>query len=432
MTTDKLLDPITEGHLIRSCHKAVGKFFEFVLDCYWRLIRKIDVSISHVAIRLVSARTEIVPNRVFFMTTRGDYQCNPKWICEELLSRESGCEAYWCVRKKTDIASSRFPKGLKLVERGSAAFYRALASSRVIVDNSINVIYLGYRPKPGQTYVETWHGAIGIKRFSADSVTERKWRNDAFLSARYIGYLISNSSMEDEIYREDYWKENEILRHGHARNDILFLPPESPRAAEIRARIYRDYGISPGTRICLYAPTFRENVDKNEAARQVGMIDFMRVKRALERRFGGEWVVMVRLHFKTMKQLKSSGRFGNSAVVDAGDYPDIQELLTCTDVGITDYSSWICEYLLTHRPGFLFAPDYEQFTENERGLYYPLESMPYPLALDNDMLEKNILDFREEGFPERCDRFLRDKGCVDDGHAAARTVDKILDLLKPE
>ena len=40
------------------------------------------------------------------------------------------------------------------------------------------------------------------------------------------------------------------------------------------------------------------------------------------------------------------------------------------DVGITDYSSWICDYLLTKKTGFIFATDMQNYN-TERGFYYP-------------------------------------------------------------
>ena len=115
-------------------------------------------------------------------------------------------------------------------------------------------------------------------------------------------------------------------------------------------------------------------------------------------------------------------------MLNAGEYSDIQELLSCTEVGITDYSSWICDYLLTGRPGFLFAADMEKYEQKDRDFFYPLSSMPYPLALNNAELVQNILHFENLGFKEKCRAFLAEKGCMDDGHAAERIVDFIEEI----
>lgn len=427
MMMDKILEAMVSGKLIRKVHMFFyDRLFARLNKLYWRIIKRIDLEISYIAIRFVSKRTSVDPNKVFFMTTRGDYNCNPKWICDEFLKRNSGCKAVWCIREKTDMEQNRFPPELKLVNRRSLEFYRELASSRMIVDNSINAIYLGYRPKPEQTYIETWHGAIGIKRFNAEEVKELKWKRDAYTSAKYISYLISNSTLEDEIYRECYWKTNPILKFGHARNDIL-CEGDTPRVLEIRRRVRDYFGIAPETKICLWAPTFRDPVPGRESDMTPYMIDYEGLRVALAERFGGNWVVLSRLHFKTIKQLKI--RNWPEGVVNANDYPDIQEILTVADVGITDYSSWICEYLLTKRPGFMFATDIDEYQKDQRGFYYRLETMPYPVARSNEELIAAIRGFKSEGFEEKCEAFLKDKGCMDDGLAAKRTVDKMLELL---
>lgn len=369
------------------------------------------------------------PRRILFLTSRGDYQCNPKWICEELLRRGTKAELIWCTRPSParGVPPAReFPPQLKLVWRRTLGFYYALLTSRIIVDNSVSYAYVGYTKKKGQTVIETWHGAIGIKRFSKDQIKEPRWLRSAEQVGRETDYLLSNSTLEDAIYREDYWKFTPILHTGHARNDIL-CEGNSPRALGLKAKIRALYGLDTATRICLYAPTFRDGALSSDLG-----LDFVRLKQALERRFGGTWTIWLRLHFVTMQKLAQVGI--PKGVTDVGAYPDIQELLTCVDVGITDYSSWICEYLLTRRPGFLYAPDLDDYQKTQRAFYYPLTELPYPLARTNDELEKAILGFNETDFPDACTAFLKAKGCIDDGHAAERAatlIENILDGTPP-
>ena len=107
----------------------------------------------------------------------------------------------------------------------------------------------------------------------------------------------------------------------------------------------------------------------------------------------------------------------------------MQELLAITDVGITDYSSWICDFVLTKKPAFLFATDISAY-ENERGFYYPLKTTPFPLATSNDELMENILNFDEKSYVEKCDNFIAEKGCEENGSAAFETVNKIIQLME--
>ena len=109
--------------------------------------------------------------------------------------------------------------------------------------------------------------------------------------------------------------------------------------------------------------------------------------------------------------------------------PDMQKLITVADFGITDYSSWAYDYLLTRRPLFLYAPDLKKYNDS-RGFYYPLETTPFPISESNEQLQQAILSLDIEKYQAACDAFLAEKGCVEDGHAAERVVDKIEELLE--
>jgi CDP-glycerol glycerophosphotransferase len=116
-------------------------------------------------------------------------------------------------------------------------------------------------------------------------------------------------------------------------------------------------------------------------------------------------------------------------IIDVTDYDDMQELITIADVAITDYSSWIYDFMLQRRPGFIFATDIALYN-NERGFCYPLETTPFPIATNNNEMMQNVLDFNQEDYLNKLEAFLEEKGCVEDGHASERTVDKVLELMK--
>ena len=59
------------------------------------------------------------------------------------------------------------------------------------------------------------------------------------------------------------------------------------------------------------------------------------------------------------------------------NYSDIQELMVSSDALITDYSSCIYDFMLSRKPGFIYATDADKYN-NGRGLYYSLTSTPFP------------------------------------------------------
>ncbi len=383
---------------------------------------KASALLFRIGMAVMKISIPIQENKIIFITFRGEYDCNAKWIAEEIRKRGLPYEIVWTIREganKTDI-----PEEFITVLCGSYEFYQQMVSAKFIVDNGISTVFTGYKKRKSQILIETWHGSIGIKRFAKDTNKDKNWVKNAEKEGKMTDYCISNSTMENEIYTDTFWTNSKILQLGHARNDIL-CEKNSERLNKIFEKVYEEFNLKKGTRLCLYAPTFRDDGDLRPYK-----INYDGILEALHQRFGGEWVVLTRFHFRLLKELKNYSF--PAGVLNASEYPDIQELLACIDVGITDYSSWICDYLLTRRPGFLFATDMEQYEQKNRDFFYPLSSMPYPLALNNAELIRNILSFESDGFEEKCDAFLADKGCMDDGHAAERIVDFIEEITKGE
>jgi CDP-glycerol glycerophosphotransferase len=116
-------------------------------------------------------------------------------------------------------------------------------------------------------------------------------------------------------------------------------------------------------------------------------------------------------------------------VVNANEYPDIQNLLCASDVGITDYSSWMCDYVLTKKPGFLYTPDIDYY-DKERGFYYPLETTPFGASKTQEELFERINNFDQNKYNKEVDKFLKDRGCFEKGNASVRIVEKIKELMK--
>ena len=109
-------------------------------------------------------------------------------------------------------------------------------------------------------------------------------------------------------------------------------------------------------------------------------------------------------------------------IINANNYMEITELMVAADVGVTDYSSWIYDFLLLEKPGFIYAPDAEVYQE-KRGLYYPLEETPFSLAKTGEEMKKNVLEFQEDEFKEKAKAFLEQKQCVETGNSCEALVE---------
>lgn len=363
----------------------------------------------------------VKPNSILFVTTRGSYNCNCKAIANAIIQEKLPWTIYWAIHKNPYFDIYDFPNKINLITRETYDFYRIAASCKIWFDNSVNLYYMDAWKKPEQILFQTWHGSLGLKRF--ETSTDKKWIKKATQSGNDTAYCISNSTFESELFSSTFWKNAEILEYGHARNDILLCKNEEQVNA-LKGSVYYALKIPKNVRICLYGPTYRDNrKDMSPYA-----VDYEGVKNALEERFGGEWIIITRLHLEIKKALKSRKIEYPEFVIDATDYPDIQDLLVIADAGITDYSSWICDFVLTRRPGFFFTVDLRNYY-TERGFYYPLESTPFPMAVNNSQLINNIRNFDNEKYIRDCDAFIAEKGCVDDGHAAERIVEKLKEVM---
>ena len=387
-----------------------GTFFE-------KVFHKINVNVKKVVRKIIIKNVKIDPKKVIFITFQGKYTCNPKAIAEEFIRRGDDYKLIWVVRKEDLNEKDKFPSELKLVVRGSIEFYKELASAKYIIENANDTVYMKYNKSKGQVIIQTWHGSLGFKRL--DNVKNESWVAKADELGSETDYIVSNSDFENMVYRTSYWKETEILEYGHARNDILL---NKTKYNKTNKKVREYYNIGKNTKILLYAPTFRDDLDA-----KTYNLDYAKLLEAVKEKFGGNWVLMVRFHFK-LRNVDFSDDLSDN-IINATDYYDMQELLCAADIGITDYSSWLCDFVLTDKPGFIYCNDMDKYVD-ERGFYYPLSETPFPISKTNEEFYNNIINFDAKKYEKKRQDFLKKRGCYEKGNASKRIVDKIYELNK--
>lgn len=417
---------LVEGKVLQILNNKLAKLCTKIIQQLNRktnqLFKKIDDLIAIIPRKRLSKKTPVQKNKIMFITYQGDFTCNPRGIAEEIIRQKLPYKLVWVVKKETDPTT--FPSKVKLVLRGSYEFYKEAASAALFIDNTHDLPRLGVKKKENQILLQTWHGSLGIKRLDGDIVMNRRWKKLAKVCQQETDFCISNSSFENDVFETSYWKGVPTLDYGHARNDILFTK-DPIKLYKIRKHVFDalELDIHSNTKILLYAPTHKDNVNESFFD-----LDFEGIKKSLEERFGGNWVIALRFHSRLKKQYRKWLKKLPSFVVDATDYNDIQELMIVTDIGVTDYSSWIFDYILLKRPAFILADDIDTYAQN-RSFYYPLESTPFPIATNNQELSDNIKSFDSQKYAHEVDMFLKARGCIEDGHASQRIVEKIKTML---
>lgn len=323
----------------------------------------------------------IKKNRILLLNELSfKYGDNLKYLNEYI--KNNLAEAYEVVFPLAD-RNEAVTQNLRYVRPFSFAYFKYLLTSSVIITNSGGVSYLPLRKN--QLAMSTWHGGGPYKK-TGNAVYRNKWyERELKMHRKNTRYILSSCEYFSRLEAPGMLFEKEsCIESGMPRNDIFF-----DKSLPLREKVFGVLGLETSVKLVLFAPTFRSNPSDFTDSKQyhVSDVDYNRLLDSLQGKFGGRWKLAVRLHPK----LKDAVIDVPNAV-NCTDYPDMQELLYAADVVITDYSSLMWDFSLTGRPCFLYADDLDEY-EREHGFYMPSSQWPYPIARNNDELEKNILGF---------------------------------------
>ncbi|MCI9359968.1 MAG: hypothetical protein HFG65_03225 [Hungatella sp.] len=350
---------------------------------------------------------KIKQNKIIFSNFSGlGYGNDPKYIAEKLKNNKN-LDLVWVVR---DNHITGIPDTIRTVKLGSVKYYYEMSTAKVWVDNERKTFEI--RKRNGQFYLQTWHGFIPLKKIEKDTSLPEQYIKDAKNDSKMIDLIPSSCESRTRIYRESFWYDGEIAACGSPRLDILM------NRTDTRNRIYSFYHIDKNKKLVIYAPTFRKSHSLKPYA-----IDFLRVKRALESRLGGEYICMVRLH-PGMKDVKIGGFFGEH-VLDGSKIAEAQELFAACDVLISDYSDSLFEAALAGKKVFIFASDIEEYLK-ERDFYMDYYSLPFAISANNEELEHAILSFDMEVYEDKIRRFWEKQGLYKCGNSAEYLAEWIL------
>lgn len=303
----------------------------------------------------VFALCPVQKQKIVFSNFNGNgFGDNPRYVAEEFIRRKLPWELIWVCEKP----GCTFPPGLTVIRPNTLAFVYHMSTSAVWLDNTRKLYY--FKKKKNQTYIQVWHGGPGLKKIEKDAGQS--------LSADYISYakkdakkmdlMISNCRWCTDCYRRCFWYDGPILEAGLPKNDLYFRNIPAVRKA------VRDYYQLPGdVHLVLYVPTWRENRKLN-----VYHLDFAGCLNAFEQRFGGTWIMLVRLH-PNVNPDDFDIRY-TDRILNASRYDNVQELLAAGDAVISDYSSCGFDYIQLGRPSFSLCGRLRRDEANQ-GLLFP-------------------------------------------------------------
>ena len=360
--------------------------------------------------------------KIVFSTFEGDggFCCNPRYIAEELHKKRPDLKIVWVTRKSAE----NFPEYVTVKKYSDWSLAYHLSTAKVWVDNYRKPF--GTVKKEGQLYIQTWHASIGFKAVGL-------YRGDKFPEiARIVSeadssladYFISNSKYCDDVYPKKLLYTGPTLMTGSPRVDCMVVKDDKA-IADVRRKI----GVKQEDKLIMFAPTFRGGNQKGvkQVVSEIPSIDFERLISNLERKFGGNWKVLLRLHPQLSAHMdKMPISQDDERFIDVSQQPDISELLMCCDMVITDYSSCAFDAAFAHIPVLLYADDVQEYIDNRGKFMWKRSELPFEIAENNDELEQNIKKFDLDKYIKNVDDFMVKHKVLEDGHASERVVEEIL------
>ena len=357
------------------------------------------------------------------------YACSPKAIYEYMRSQPAfrDFKLIWLFQKPERYRFLEEDPQTAVYAYGSPEADRAVARAKYWIFNFM--IPEQWVPRSTQVYVQCWHGTP-LKKLGLDlEYSENAMNSIREIHERYrenagkLGYLLSPSPFATAALSSAWGlraagKADAVLELGYPRNDFLSRYTQ----ADVR-RIREKLGLADcSKRILLYAPTWRDDqYDPKTGYTYDCPVDFDRLQRSL----GDSFVILFRAHYLVAEKFDFSRYAG--FVLDVSGIDDVNELYVVSDMLITDYSSVFFDYANLCRPILFYMYDLEFYRGRLHAFYLEPDRLPGEIVRDEDALAAAIWRSARYGADERVKAFRAQFCPLDDGEAAKRVVEAIVE-----
>ncbi len=355
----------------------------------------------------------IDPDKAVFCCLQGRfYGDSPRCISERLHERRPNTKIVWMLNSETrQRVKDSLPDYVRVVRYRSREAFIEQATARVWVDNFTK--QGGLKPAKGkQFYIQTWHGDRAIKKIGYDMGTADDYRMEELCDR-----VTTASRFGEEMFRTAFRYKGEYIRAGSPRNDLLVRGDP----ADIR-RVREGLGVPEGTKLLLYAPTYREN---SRILPKSAQMDLDRTLRCLEATTGAPWKCLFRAHYLSqgidLEPVKDR-------IIDVTRYEEMAELLLAADMVLTDYSSCALDFIVRDLPALFYIADWDEYVANRR-VYFDIRETPFLVAADQDALEAQLRALTPEKARQNCAAIRDYFGYYETGRATDAAVEHIIRRL---
>lgn len=373
-------------------------------------------------------KTKVDPKLVVFESFMGrKYVDSPKAIYEYMLNSKDykDYKFVWFFKEPENYKFFEENHNTKVVKFGGEDYYKYYSMAGYWVTNS-RINYL-LKKKPGQKYIQCWHGTplkklgFDIEVKGGNAMNSVKDIRDKYESdAKLYDYMVSPSKFVTEKYKSAFNLENcnknvKIVEEGYPRNDFL----STFKKSDID-KIKKELNLPKNKKVILYAPTWRDNQHESGVGYTYKTevdFDFLREK------LSDEYIILFRAHYFVANSFNFDKYEG--FIYNVSNYNDINDLYVISDVLITDYSSVFFDYSVLKRPIIFYMYDLEDYKHNLRDFYIDLKELPGPIVEKEKDLVKEIEKTKDFKLNTKYKKFNDRFTYLEDGKASERVVKKI-------
>lgn len=374
--------------------------------------RFIVINFLYRFMRLFSERTDVILFESFLGAT---VDGNVLEILLELQQRtDKKYLLVWSKRRSSNLDLT----GCLMVNRFSPKYFYYVSVAKYIVNNSRMPDF--YIKRPGQVYVQTWHGTplkklvYDMENVAMPNADADKYLNEFSRDVAKWDILFSQNHYSTEIFKTAFRYSGQIMQYGYPRNKQLH-----DQRIDLN-KVRQELKIGPTNRVILYTPTYRENNHQKDGRyRQDIAIDFEHLLNRVD-----NVTILVRAHYLVAKMINFDKY---DQVIDVSTYENINDLYLIADAMITDYSSTMFDYSVLRKPMIFYAYDLEMYQNELRGFYLDYNKLPGAKITQTEQLIEilnNFISYQEQ-YADAINQFNQ-KFILSEEHCATkRYVDEI-------
>lgn len=341
--------------------------------------------------------------KIVFTGTKYQAVDNPYYVYKYFKSQKTDYKLIFILAKDADV--SGLDKNDYVYVRTLKSFYHLATYKYLFTCQSFGSIV---KKRPRQMYIQFWHG-IAFKKMGLDMKNPCNLSQDPH-TADWEWFVTSSEYDRDSVKSAyGYTCPAKIL--GTPRTDPLFAGYDND---SIKKRL----NITDNKKIVLYAPTFRDEELSHKTVKLHLPLDSM-----------DDFTVLIRLHPEISKKIDAKIFENRPNLINVCEYPNLNELLSVSDILITDYSSIFFDFSLFNKLTVFYAYDLEEYINTRKGFYLDYKKdLPGPIAYtENDL--KNIFDNigkNIEDYKTAIREFNKRFNYMNDGKVCARIFDELL------